>query len=93
MAVVSMLSEAARVVTKLGRSLAGKTGMRVPPSIERMLKPAEAAAMLGVDPETVTEWANDGLLAAVRTPGTHREYRETEVRAVLGKTLASVEQP
>lgn len=50
---------------------------------EPLLTPAEVAAMFRVDPNTVTRWAKSGKLASIRTPGGHRRYRETEVRALL----------
>jgi excisionase family DNA binding protein len=49
----------------------------------RLLTPAEAAAMLRVDPKTVTRWARDGKLPSIRTPGGHRRYNESEVRGFL----------
>jgi excisionase family DNA binding protein len=49
----------------------------------RLLTPAEAAAMLRVDPKTVTRWARGGKLSSIRTPGGHRRYSETEVRGIL----------
>jgi excisionase family DNA binding protein len=39
--------------------------------------------MFRVDPKTVTRWAKAGKLTSIRTPGGHRRYRETEVRALL----------
>jgi excisionase family DNA binding protein len=50
---------------------------------ERLLTPAEVAAMFRVDPKTVTRWAKAGKLSAIRTLGGHRRYRESEVRALL----------
>ena len=49
----------------------------------RLLTPAEVAAMLRVDPKTVTRWARGGKLSSIRTPGGHRRYSETEVRSFL----------
>jgi excisionase family DNA binding protein len=49
----------------------------------RLLTPAEVAAMLRVDPKTVTRWARDGKLSSIRTPGGHRRYSESEVRGLL----------
>lgn len=48
-----------------------------------LLTPAEVAAMLRVDPKTVTRWAAQGKLASIRTPGGHRRYSEAEVRGYL----------
>lgn len=50
----------------------------------RLLTPAEVAAMFRVDPKTVTKWADKGKLASIRTPGGHRRYSATQVRALLG---------
>jgi excisionase family DNA binding protein len=51
--------------------------------VNRLLTPAEVAAIFRVDTDTVTRWANGGKLTAVRTPGGHRRYPEAEVRALL----------
>ena len=53
------------------------------PESERLLTPAEVAAMFRVDPKTVTRWARDGRLASIRTLGGHRRYRESEVLDLL----------
>jgi excisionase family DNA binding protein len=53
------------------------------PELERLLTPAEVAAMFRVDPKTVTRWARAGKLSSVRTLGGHRRYREAEVHAFL----------
>lgn len=39
----------------------------------------EAAAMLGVHPATVRNWADKGELPARRTPGGHRRFRRTDL--------------
>jgi excisionase family DNA binding protein len=56
---------------------------RTVPDSERLLTPAEVAAMFRVDPKTVTRWARDGRLTAIRTLGGHRRYLESEVLALL----------
>lgn len=43
------------------------------------MTPGEVADMFGVDPRTVTRWANAGKLHPLRTPGGHRRYRAAEV--------------
>jgi excisionase family DNA binding protein len=53
------------------------------PEPDRLLTPAEVAAMFRVDPKTVTRWARDGRLASIRTLGGHRRYRESEVLGLL----------
>lgn len=50
---------------------------------EKLLTPAEVGTLFKVDPATVTRWAKAGRLTSIRTPGGHRRYRETEVRALL----------
>jgi len=61
-----------------GRGAGGDQG-----GTDRLLTPAEVAAMFRVDPKTVTRWARDGRLTAVRTLGGHRRYLEAEVLALL----------
>lgn len=58
----------------------------------RLLKPAEAAGLFGVDPKTLRNWARAGRISAQRTIGGHRRYLESEVRARVAK-LAEVAAP
>jgi excisionase family DNA binding protein len=51
----------------------------------RLLTPGEVAALFRVDPKTVTRWAASGQLSSIRTPGGHRRFRESEVKALLTK--------
>lgn len=46
---------------------------------ERLLTPGEVARMFRVDPKTVNRWGKSGRLAAIRTPGGHMRFRESEV--------------
>ena len=39
--------------------------------------------MFRVDPKTVTRWAAAGRISSIRTPGGHRRFRESEIRALL----------
>ncbi len=50
--------------------------------------------MFRVDPKTVTRWAAAGRISSIRTPGGHRRFRESEIRALLdgGRNTASTEQ-
>ena len=50
---------------------------------DRLLTPGEVASLFRVDPKTVTRWAASGRLGSIRTPGGHRRFRESEVRALL----------
>lgn len=56
---------------------------------ERLLTPAEVAALFRVDPKTVTRWAKAGKLTPIRTLGGHRRYRESEVHALLKSSVTS----
>ena len=53
---------------------------------DRLLTPAEVAALLRVDPKTVTRWADQGKFGSTRTLGGHRRYSEAEIRAFLAGT-------
>ena len=57
-----------------------------PHAAERLLTPAEVAALFRVDPKTVTRWAKAGKLNAIRTLGGHRRYRESEVKGLIAGT-------
>lgn len=63
-----------------------------PSDPDRLLTPAEVAALFRVDPKTVTRWAKAGKLASIRTLGGHRRYREAEVMALLAG-LSTAEGP
>ena len=54
---------------------------------DRLLTPGEVAALFRVDPKTVTRWAAAGRISSIRTPGGHRRFRESEVRALLDGEL------
>jgi excisionase family DNA binding protein len=56
------------------------------PEAERLLTPAEVAALFRVDPKTVTRWAKAGKLSAIRTLGGHRRYREAEIMRLLAQS-------
>ena len=58
---------------------------------DRLLTPGEVATLFRVDPKTVTRWAAAGRIGSIRTPGGHRRFRESEVRALLrGDTAGAV---
>ena len=50
---------------------------------EKLLTPAEVAALFRVDPKTVTRWAKAGKLTSIKTLGGHRRYKESEVKTLL----------
>ena len=49
---------------------------------DRLLTPSEAAALRRVSPRSLRYWNSLGLLDAEKTPGGHRRYRESKVRAL-----------
>src|SRR6476619_7664229 len=66
-----------------GSADGGQEGRGVDGNSERLLTPGEVAALFRVDPKTVTRWAASGRISSIRTPGGHRRFRESEVRALL----------
>jgi len=52
-----------------------------------LLTPGEVAALFRVDPKTVTRWAASGRIRSIRTPGGHRRFRKSEIRALLAEGL------
>lgn len=49
---------------------------------EEYMRPEEAAAVLGVSAKTVSRWASEGRLPAIRTIGGHRRFRRDDVEAL-----------
>lgn len=62
--------------------------MKTVENSEKLLTPAEVAAMFRVDPKTVTRWAKAGKLSSIRTLGGHRRYREQEIRTLLEESTS-----
>lgn len=60
---------------------------------DNLLTPSQVAALFNVSPRTVAEWGRTGRLASVRTPGGHRRYRESGVRALLSDQSDAEEVP
>lgn len=46
---------------------------------EALLTPAQAGAIFGVDPKTITRWAEAGKIPCTRTMGGHRRFKEEDV--------------
>ena len=63
------------------------------PGRDRLLTPGEVATLFRVDPKTVTRWASAGRIGSIRTPGGHRRFRESEVRALLRGVEAEIVVP
>jgi excisionase family DNA binding protein len=72
--------------------MADETSGRTPQR-DRLLTPGEVATLFRVDPKTVTRWASAGRIGSIRTPGGHRRFRESEVRALLRGDTADVTVP
>jgi excisionase family DNA binding protein len=66
-----------------------RRGTQMDGNSERLLTPGEVAALFRVDPKTVTRWAASGRISSIRTPGGHRRFRESEVRALLSGNPAA----
>lgn len=60
---------------------------------DKLLTPAEVAALFRVDPKTVTRWAKAGKLTSIRTLGGHRRYRASEVYELLDQTAGTPPTP
>jgi excisionase family DNA binding protein len=75
-----------------GSQGASRRRLNVDGNNERLLTPGEVAALFRVDPKTVTRWAASGRITSIRTPGGHRRFRESEVRALLRGDSASSPQ-
>ena len=60
---------------------------------EQLLTPSEVAALFRVNPKTVTRWATAGRIGSIRTPGGHRRFRETEVKALLSELTTEATEP
>jgi excisionase family DNA binding protein len=48
--------------------------------VEEFLRPAEAAKLLHVSPQTISRWAKEGRIGYVVTLGGHRRFRGSEIR-------------
>jgi excisionase family DNA binding protein len=57
-----------------------------------LLRPRQAARLLGVDSRTVSHWARAGMLEAHRTAGGHHRFRLSNVLE-LAKRLPSSRRP
>lgn len=51
------------------------------------LSARQVAEVFSVGSKTVARWAQAGLLPAIRTPGGHRRYRESDVAALLNRHI------
>ena len=58
-------------------------------SPEHLLTPAEVAALVFVDPKTVSRWAQRGKIPSTRTLGGHRRFRRSDVQALMPRQRRS----
>ena len=56
-------------------------------STKRWLSLREAATLLGVHPATLRQWADRGIIPALRTPGGHRRFAREDIEAFLRQRL------
>ncbi len=68
---------------RTGGSVVGEGG-------ERLLTSGQVARLFKVHPKTVARWETAGHLGAIRTPGRHRRFLESDVLALLA---ASSDEP
>lgn len=52
------------------------------------LWPRQVAALFGVSTDTVTRWADDGLIPVHRLPSGHRRFRRSDVQTLLNEESA-----
>jgi predicted site-specific integrase-resolvase len=60
------------------------------PGPDRLITPAEAASLFGVDPKSMRRWHLAGLVSARRTLGGQRRYWESEIRALAAEADQAV---
>lgn len=51
------------------------------------LTSGKVAALFGVNPKTVTRWADDHLIPVHLTPGGQRRFKEHEILPLLNKPV------
>ena len=49
----------------------------------RLMRAGEVAALLQVSRRSIAAWASRGLIPFIETPGGHRRFRVTDVRALV----------
>ncbi len=53
----------------------------------KLIRPGEAAKMLGVTTQTLKNMEDRGILTTIRLPGGHRRYKISEIEAILNKEM------
>jgi len=60
---------------------------------EKLLSISKAAAYLNISKATINRWQAQGLLHPVYTPGGHRRFLESDLRAAMGLDAAATSGP
>jgi putative resolvase len=55
---------------------------------DKLLRMKEAATLLGVTPQTLRSWSNEGYVEAVVGKGGHRRFRQSEVKRLMQLTTS-----
>lgn len=53
---------------------------------DKLLRMREVATLLGVTPQTLRTWSNEGYIEAVKGKGGHRRFKRSEVRRLMQLT-------
>ena len=53
-------------------------------NIEKLVSCGKAAKILGVHPNTLILWEQEGRLSAIKTPGGHRRFKISELEKIKG---------
>lgn len=59
------------------------------PEVGEHLRLGEAAALIPVHPDTLRNWADEGKVPFIRTPGGQRRFRRSDIEALLGRTAVN----
>lgn len=59
---------------------------------EKLYNVKQAAAMLGIHPNTLRNWTNAGTVASIRLPSGHRRFTVAQVEAIRAIMGLSPEQ-
>jgi excisionase family DNA binding protein len=53
---------------------------------DEVLTTSDVGLMFGVDPKTITRWANEGRLPYFKTLGGHRRFHRSAVEALIAES-------
>jgi excisionase family DNA binding protein len=52
-----------------------------------LISPQKAAKLIGVLPNTLRNWEEEGKITAIKTIGGHRRYKLNEINRLLDKSI------